>query len=52
MLHPSLRDHFSHFITTTMQSAAITSPQPYGVFFPLSVLQNGNDFTCSDVPPN
>lgn len=63
MLHPSLHDHYSHFIcsklfligqmeptfghppvrenllhvgfiTTTMRSAAIISPQPYGVCFP------------------
>lgn len=52
MLHPSLHDHYSHFCTTTMQSAAIASPQPYGVCFPFTVLQNDNDFTCSDVPPN
>jgi hypothetical protein len=49
---PSLQHHYNAFIATTGRSAAIASPQPFGVCFPLSVLQSDNDFTCSDAEPD
>ncbi len=52
MPNPSLHFYYRGFIITTIWSAAIASPQPYGVCFPIPVLHNDNDFTCSNVPPN
>ena len=49
---PSLQHHYNALITTTGRSAAIAPPQPFGVCFPLSVLQSDNDFTCSDAEPD
>lgn len=51
MPNPSLRCHYKPFITTTVRSAAIASPQLMVTTSPLTVLQRDNDFTCSDIPP-
>ncbi len=48
---PSLQHHYSAFITTAKRSATIASPQSMVAASPFTVLQRGNDFTCSDVPP-
>jgi hypothetical protein len=44
---PALRIHYKCFNTTTGRSATVALHAPYATASPFTVLQYGNDFTCS-----
>jgi len=47
MLSPSLHFHYKNFITTTTKSAPNISSTSFSCLFPLAILQNDVEFTCS-----
>jgi hypothetical protein len=47
MLSPSLHFHYRNFITTTTKSAPNISSTSFSCLFPLAILQNDVEFTCS-----